>query len=226
MVFNHSMSKVSIKGKNFLGFEIEVNDNDFEVIKRELESLLAVSSKYMKNAIITLKLNDRNKVLADRIVEFLKEKEIFVNAVVVEDKRGLKTQLPVIELGDLHLLNEQNEREVSTFKGNLRSGQSIRATGDLVVVGNVNSNSYIYATGNIFVLGKLYGVPHAGYGGNNEAIVFAFDLNPPQLRIGDFITRSPEENVLLKKRESVVPEVAFVDGDAIVIMSYDEWLKS
>ncbi len=226
MVFNHSMSKVSIKGKNFLGFEIEVNDNNFEVIKRELESLLAVSSKYMKNAIITLKLNDRNKVLADRIVEFLKEKEIFVNAVVVEDKRGLKTQLPVIELGDLHLLNEQNEREVSTFKGNLRSGQSIRATGDLVVVGNVNSNSYIYATGNIFVLGKLYGVPHAGYGGNNEAIVFAFDLNPPQLRIGDFITRSPEENVLLKKRESVVPEVAFVDGDAIVIMSYDEWLKS
>ncbi len=226
MVFNHSMSKVSIKGKNFLGFEIEVNDSDFEVISRELESLLAVSSKYMKNAIITLKLNEKNKALADRIAEFLREKDIFVNAVVVESKIGLNTQLPVVEVGGVHLINEQNEREVSTFRGNLRSGQSIRATGDLVVVGNVNSNSYVYATGNIFVLGKLYGVPHAGYGGNNEAIVFAFDLNPPQLRIGDFITRSPEENVLLKKRDRVVPEVAFVDGNAIVIMSYDEWLKS
>ncbi len=226
MVFNHSMSKVSIKGKNFLGFEIEVNDSDFEVIGRELESLLAVSSRYMKNAIITLKLNEKNKALADRISEFLREKDIFVNAVVVENRKGLNTRLPVIEVGGVHLINEQNEREVSTFRGNLRSGQSIKATGDLVVVGNVNSNSYVYATGNIFVLGKLYGVPHAGYGGNNEAIVFAFDLNPPQLRIGDFITRSPEENVLLKKRDSVVPEVAFVDGNAIVIMSYDEWLKS
>ncbi len=226
MVFNHSMSKVSIKGKNFLGFEIEVNDSDFEVIGRELESLLAVSSRYMKNAIITLKLNEKNKALADMIYEFLREKDIFVNAVVVENRKGLNTRLPVIEVGGVHLINEQNEREVSTFRGNLRSGQSIKATGDLVVVGNVNSNSYVYATGNIFVLGKLYGVPHAGYGGNNEAIVFAFDLNPPQLRIGDFITRSPEENVLLKKRDSVVPEVAFVDGNAIVIMSYDEWLKS
>ena len=226
MVFNQTMSKVEIKGKNFLGFEITVNDSNLDIVFAELESLLSVSSRFMKNSIVTLKLNDLNKNLADRIAEFLREKDIFVNAVVVDDKKGLKTHVPVIEIGSTHFVNEEREKEVSTFRGNLRSGQSIKANGDLVVVGNVNSNSYVYATGNIFVLGKLYGVPHAGYGGNNDAIVFAFDLNPPQIRIGDFITRSPEENVLLKKRTDVVPEVAFVDGDVIVIMTYDEWLKS
>jgi len=220
------MNKVAIKGKNFLGFEIEINGKDLKSIFNELESLLAVSSKYMKNTIVTLKLSDDNKRYAADISSFLKGKEVFVNAIVVENRIGLDTNLPIIEIGGIHLINEENEKEVSTFRGNLRSGQSIKANGDLIVVGNVNSNSYVYATGNIFVLGKLYGVPHAGYGGNNDSIVFAFDLNPPQLRIGDFITRSPEENVLLKKRKRVAPEVAFVDGDAIVIMNYDEWLKS
>ncbi len=226
MVFNQTMSKVEIKGKNFLGFEISINSNDAKKTFAELESLLAVSSKYMKNSVVTLKLDDFNKKYANDIINFLKDKEIFVNAVVVKNRSGLDANVPVIEIGKTHLINERGEKEVSTFKGNLRSGQSIKTNGDLVVVGNVNSNSYIYATGNIFVLGKLYGVPHAGYGGNNEAVVFAFDLNPPQIRIGDYITRSPEKNVLLKKRVDIVPEVAFVDAGVIVIMGYDEWLKS
>ncbi len=220
------MSRVSIKGKNFLGFEIEIKGSERESIFKEIESLLAVSSQYMKNSIITLKLDDTNKHLAEEIVSFLKDKEIFISAVVSESKKGLDINLPIIELSDLHLVNETSEKEVSTFKGNLRSGQSIKANGDLVIAGNVNSNSYIYATGNIFVLGKLYGVPHAGYGGDNDAIIFAFDLNPPQIRIGDYITRSPEENVLLKKRDSVVPEVAHVEDGVIVITPYDEWINS
>ena len=226
MVFNQIMSQVEIKGKNFLGFEISINSDDPKRALAELESLLAVSSKYMKNSIITLKLDDFNKEYANKVINFLKDKDIYVNAIVVKNKNGLDADIPFIETNKTHLINEEGEKEVSTFKGNLRSGQSIKANGDLVVVGNVNSNSYIYATGNIFVLGKLYGVPHAGYGGNNEAIVFAFDLNPPQIRIGDYITRSPEKNVLLKKRIDVAPEVAFVDDGVIVIIGYNEWLKS
>ncbi|AEA33178.1 septum site-determining protein minC [Hippea maritima DSM 10411] len=226
MVFNQAMGKVAIKGKNFLGFEIEIHQTDKKKAFNELESLLAVSSQYMKNAIITLKLNSSNKSLAGDFIDFLKEKGILLSAIVVEDKENLNVDLPVIELKHIHLVNEANEREVSTFRGNLRSGQSIKANGDLVVVGNVNSNSYIYATGNIFVLGKLYGVPHAGYGGNDDAVIFAFDLNPPQIRIGNYITRSPEENVLLKKRDNIVSEVAYVDEDGIVIMSYSEWLNT
>ncbi|WP_051904306.1 septum site-determining protein MinC [Hippea jasoniae] len=217
------MGRVAIKGKNFLGFEIEVYGND-EPVFNELEKALAVSKHYISNSIVTIRLDDKSKSIAPRIVSFLKDREVAVNAVVVESKENLNIDLPIIEIKDLQLLNQQAEKEVSTFRGNLRSGQSIKTNGDLVVVGNVNSNSYIYATGNIFVLGKLYGVPHAGYGGNNEAIIFAFDLNPPQIRIGDFITRSPEENLFMK-RKNVVPEVAYVDEGAIVISPYEEWRK-
>jgi len=217
------MGRVAIKGKNFLGFEIEVYGND-EAVFNELEKALAVSKHYISNSIVTVRLDDKSKSIAPRIVSFLKDRDVAVNAVVVESKENLNIDLPIIEIKDLQLLNQQAEKEVSTFRGNLRSGQSIKTNGDLVVVGNVNSNSYIYATGNIFVLGKLYGVPHAGYGGNNEAIIFAFDLNPPQIRIGDFITRSPEENLFVK-RKNVVPEVAYVDEGAIVISPYEEWRK-
>jgi len=106
----------------------------------------------------------------------------------------------------------------------LRNGQTIRSDGTLVVAGNVNPNSYVYATGDIYVLGKLYGIPHAGYGLNNAAVIFAFDLNATQIRIGNLITRSPDEELNEKKKDDIF-EVAYVDNNQIVISSYYEWLK-
>ncbi len=219
------MEKVAIKGKNFLGFEIEINADDIDSIMQELDVVLASSAHLMKNSIITLRLYEKNKQFADNILSFLNNKGIDINAVVVDDKQDIDISIPTIELKNIHLLSDRQKQEAATYKGNLRNGQEIRVNGDLIVVGNVHANSYIFATGNIFVLGKLYGIPHAGYGGNNNAIIFAFDLNPPQIRIGDSITRSPEEGVSIKQNKNVSFEIAYIDNNRIVISSYDEWLK-
>ncbi len=219
------MGKVLIKGKNFLGFEIEIKAEDMEHIKKELDIVLSNSAHFLKNTIVTLKLTEKNKLFANDILRYLKDKDIALNAVVVENKNNCISDVPIIETKNMHLLAEQKAEKAATFKGNLRNGQTIRVSGDLIVAGNVNANSYVYATGNIFVLGKLNGIPHAGYGGNNDAIIFAFYMNPTQIRIGDFITRSPEEGVGLKNADIPVSEVAYVSGGNIVISSYEEWLK-
>ena len=44
-----------------------------------------------------------------------------------------------------------------TYVGIVRSGQTIRATGDIIIIGDVNPNGKIEANGNIYVLGKLKG---------------------------------------------------------------------
>ncbi len=219
------MEKVAIKGKNFLGFELEINIDKIDEIKKELELVLASSSHFLQNTLLTLKLNETNKILSNDILKFLKDKNIYINAVVVADKKGCNADIPVIETKNMHLLAEKQDKQIATYRGNVRNGQTIRADGDLVITGNVNSNSYIYATGNIFVLGKLNGIPHAGYGGNNDAIIFAFALNPPQIRIGDFITRSPEEGVSLRNIKGVLPEVAYINDNNIMINTYEEWLR-
>ncbi len=225
MIFILEMGKVVVKGKNFLGFEIEIKAESINEIKKELDIVISSSSHFLKDTILTLNLSAKNKIFAKDIVEFLKKKNIQVNAIVVKNKNNCSADIPIIETRNVNMLMEREEKQASTFKGNLRNGQTIRVNGDLIVAGNVHSNSYIYATGNIFVLGKLNGIPHAGYGGNNNAVIFAFNLNPPQIRIGDLITRAPEDGVNVKNVDTAAYEVAYVSKGNIVISTYDEWLK-
>ncbi len=217
-------SRVLIRGKNFLGFEIDIEPDNLDEIKKQIASVIPASAHLLKNTVVTLKLNDSNKRFANDIVQFLKEHGVTINAIVVNNRKDLKTDVPVIETAHINLLADKNEKEVATYRGNLRSGQLIRVNGDLVIVGNVNANAYVYATGNIFVLGALHGIPHAGYGGDLSAIIFAFNLNPPQIRIGDLITRAPEDQ-LKGVSKSPVAEVAYVQDGNIIISPYDEWLK-
>ncbi len=53
------------------------------------------------------------------------------------------------------------EKQSETFIGIVRSGQVVKADGDLVVIGDVNPNGRVVAAGSIYVLGRLKGIAHA-----------------------------------------------------------------
>lgn len=95
----------------------------------------------------------------------------------------------------------------------LRSGQAIRYAGHVVVIGDVNPGAKIVATGDVVVWGKLRGVVHAGASGNDAALVCALNIASTQLRIGNFIARSPDELASAQRG----PEVARVRDGRIVI---------
>jgi len=98
----------------------------------------------------------------------------------------------------------------------LRSGQSLQFDGNVVILGDVNPGAEVVATGNVVVMGSLRGVVHAGAGGDSNAAVYAFRLQPTQLRIANHITRAPdgEENV------STTPEVARIKDGVVVIEAF------
>jgi len=87
----------------------------------------------------------------------------------------------------------------------LRSGQSLRHPGHIVVIGDVNPGAEVIAGGDIVVWGRLKGVVHAGALGNEGAVICALDLSPTQLRIARYIARSPEEYP-----QETSPEMALV----------------
>ena len=97
----------------------------------------------------------------------------------------------------------------------LRSGQSLRHPGHVVVIGDVNSGAEVVAGGDIVVWGRVRGVVHAGALGDEGAIICALDLAPTQLRIASYIARSPDD-----KRRKPVPEVASVHDGHIVAESW------
>ena len=108
------------------------------------------------------------------------------------------------------------------IKGPLRSGQRIYAEDNLVVFGDVNPGAELIAGGNIVVMGVLRGVAHAGVPDNSMAIITAVSLRPTQLRIGHFISRSPE----LQEKHDSGPEIARVDVEQIVVDSFPRRLLS
>lgn len=97
----------------------------------------------------------------------------------------------------------------------VRSGNSIRHQGHVVVFGDVNPGAEIVAGGHVIVWGRLRGVVHAGAQGDEAAVVAALDLAPTQLRIAGKIAVSPE------KRGRTRPEVARVRADQIIAEGWD-----
>lgn len=100
-------------------------------------------------------------------------------------------------------------------KGSLRSGQSIRFVGSVVVVGDINPGAEIVAEGNIIVLGSVKGLVHAGCSGNADCFVSALSLQPTQLRISDIITYIPKQ---ISKKSKDIPSYAYLaDGQIYVV---------
>lgn len=102
------------------------------------------------------------------------------------------------------------------IKGTVRNGQRIDYQGNVIIMGDVNPGAEIVAGGNIIVLGNLRGMAHAGVSGDKEAIVIALYLQPTQLRIGNIITRSPEDET----EKPHYPEIAYVKGNNLFIEPY------
>ena len=110
----------------------------------------------------------------------------------------------------------ENEERAFYFRGTVRSGQTLEFPGNLVILGDVNAGAYIIASGDIIVAGRLYGVVHAGAEGEERAVVIGANFRPSQLRIAQYIGRSPDERPRSQTKRPQT-EKAYVKDGAIVI---------
>lgn len=103
--------------------------------------------------------------------------------------------------------------------GTLRGGQALHHIGNIIVVGDVNPGTELVATGDIVVFGRLLGVAHAGAQGDENARVYALQLQATQLRIASCIAVDDEAT-----RVTNQPEVAFVKDGRITIAPFTKSL--
>jgi septum site-determining protein MinC len=94
----------------------------------------------------------------------------------------------------------------------IRSGVEVRHPGTVVLMGDVNPGGVIVADGDILIWGRLRGLAHAGAGGKTECVIMALQMEPTQIRIGDFLARAPEP-----PPGQLYPEVAYVSAQGIRI---------
>lgn len=85
------------------------------------------------------------------------------------------------------------------YIGTLRSGQVLECASSVTLVGDVNPGAKIISEGNVVILGALKGNASAGVTGNNSCFIFALDMRPIQLQIGQYYAKSPDKVVEKKK---------------------------
>ena len=113
------------------------------------------------------------------------------------------------------------------YKGNLRSGQVVECAASVTLIGDVNPGAKIVSEGNIVVLGALKGNAHAGVNGNNDCFIFALDMSPIQLQIGQYYAKSPDKEAVKKRllpkkksdAEGYSPKIATAQEGTICIES-------
>ncbi len=199
---------IIIKG-NRDGINAVINMNKFKDFDEMLETLIERLSKgkiFYKGC--TLKITTELKYLSEKNFRKLKDvlfEQFLIKDCIMEDKEEKSNKV----------FSGIYEGRTKFLRRTIRSGQVINCLGNVVIIGDVNAGAEIYAGGNIIVLGSLRGYVHAGFSGNNKAVVAAFYLQPEILQIADVMTRSPEDST-----KPEYPEVARVKGDTIIVEPY------
>jgi septum site-determining protein MinC len=222
-----SSEVLSIKGIRH-GLLVTLHQGDWENLLTEVQRRLAASPSFFKGGHVSLDVGALSLTEDDlrNVRDLLIRHDVTLHAVVSEDTEtetaaqalglvidlGLERRPPAASLPDP---GEPRLSEAVLWQRTLRSGQSIRHPGHVIIIGDVNPGAEIVAGGHVVVWGKLRGTVHAGAVGDEAALICALHLAPTQLRIAGHITRSPEE-----RRREPTPEIAIVRDGQIVAMPW------
>ncbi|MHA6252120.1 septum site-determining protein MinC [Oceanobacillus sp. CAU 1775] len=198
---------ITIKGTRE-GLTLFISDDaSFDEALKELEEKLLLTKHNREEPVVPVSVQSGNRYLDDTKRQTLKD-------VIEKDQNFV---IESIEANVIHLddaIRWKDESEIKLEKRVIRSGQVLKVTGDLLLIGDVNPGGKVMATGNIYIIGHLYGIAHAGYSGDRNTFIAASYMKPTQLRIADFISRAPDY-----ESDGVYMECGFIDGeeDKIII---------
>jgi len=192
---------------------------EFETIQKALRTKVSGAKRFFEGASTNISFKGRilsegeEQSLLDIILE-----ETTLDINFVESHGFIAPPTPRIDtVAPLNLY--QTESDTAYYWGGLRSGQSIRYNGSVVVMGDVNPGSEIIAHGNVIVMGSLKGMAHAGALGDDTCIISALTLQPTQLRIATFITSVPHKKAVRGARKTHNASYAYVrDGQVFISM--------
>ena len=94
----------------------------------------------------------------------------------------------------------------------LRGGQAVETEGSVIGFGKCDPGAQIPAGGSVDIRGTCRGLVHAGAAGDSTAFIIADHLMPTQIRIANYVARSPDEPEDFGKAER-----AYVKDGQIVI---------
>lgn len=198
---------------------------DFEILIKEIALEFEKRSVFFGDKPVAISFENRKLTIEDELkITDVIMKHTDLKVVMIQDED------PVLEkkVNELYqswqgigidksqetiITKNQGVRGYTDFyRGNLRSGQVLESDSSVTIIGDVNPGAKIISNGNIVILGSLKGYAHAGADGNQECFIFALEMKPIQLQIGDLIAKSPDKE--RTKRRFIMKEKNASNGYA------------
>ncbi len=178
-------------------------EEDFETIKEQFAGKVKDAKRFFEGAKAAISFRGRNLTETEekQLLEIIASSTDLNISFVNTSQPVPSTMLSAIKMAD--------ETVTSFYTTGLRSGQTIRYDGSVVVMGDVNPGAQIVASGNIIVLGAARGLLFAGCNGRTTSFIYTYSLWPIQLRIADVISQIPDE-YNADKKEKPVPTYAYL----------------
>jgi septum site-determining protein MinC len=231
------LSAVKIKGRPG-GVAIEIGEGPWPELMGILAERLAAAEGFFRGGRVVLDVGPRLLREADlremcKILEFYDMKLGVVRSTIE------RTLQAAHELGLSTSAEESADRLDAhqpapsksihyVYRGHLRSGQILRRTESIVVIGDVNPGAQVISDGDIVIWGRLRGFAYAGADGNRRAIVAALEFAPTQLRIAQLTSVPPDQKKPAKglwrwrKQSAKRPEVAYISEGRILVEPWEE----
>jgi len=212
------------------GLLVTLGDDDWDRALSSLESQLGENPAFFHGGRVALDVGGRavSHTQIERVRSMLARDQVEMWALLSDNpdtqsaarELGLVTELTSSRRPGRGSARSSGQEDVKgpcaeaiVVRRTLRSGQSVRHPGHIVIIGDVNPGAEVVAGGDILVWGRARGLVHAGALGDEAAVICALDLAPTQLRIGGHIARSPEE-----RPSQLMPEKASVrDGQIVAV---------
>ena len=230
------MSKnISIKGTRD-GLTVSLGEGDIQDLLEELDAHLKVQGAFFKGGTVAVQLGARSFDQSDleKLSELLNKYDMALRTIVASDERAVEAAQamglrisPPITAAKSSENSEAAAAPVRTavpvsgalyIRRTVRSGQVIRHSGPVVVLGDVNPSGEIWAGADVIIWGRAHGMICAGISGEPGAVVCALELNPLMLRIGDLVARGDDNH---KARTKTGPEMARIREGQIVVEPWD-----
>ncbi len=194
---------VTIKSNKY-GINLVLNpDVAFDELLEDVIEKFKASANFFKNAKLALSFEGRelSEDEEQQIIAAIEKNTTIEILCIVEN--GTKQEAVMKENVEAFYdaVQQQYENAIAEnvnvpdqfYRGTLRSGQVISSESSVTIIGDVNPGAKIIAQGNIVILGALKGNAHAGCTGDRSCFIFALDMQPIQIQIGDLIAKSPDK---------------------------------
>lgn len=202
--------KIIIKGTKdglLIVFPDDLNWND---LIQELSEILDNSKNFWIGASTSVELGKHkiDEIQINRLYEMLNKRyHLILEALYSQDEETRKfAEKNNLKTGKFHPYSSRATSSSGSdvlqnlvmgnalyLKQTLRSGQTVRFDGNVIINGDSNPGSEIVASGDIVVIGSLRGIAHAGAKGDESCQIISTNLRPTQLRIASSIGRPPDD---------------------------------